>query len=180
MKYLATLLTLLLFGGCGTIRSSKDSAWVKKERAAGRDPVHIGSCGPDAVYDALHYIHRHIKFIRNPFSKKEISIIIQKRHTTACRNFYGIFDERAREISFISDLMAVLRHYNIGVYDLGSNDLKSVGKDRTAIVLIKKKNSLDYHWITYPVNGNITTFYGDDTVIKKIYVLFRLSDGAKL
>ena len=138
MKFLTMALIFFLVSGCGTFRSSKDSDWVKNERAAGRDPIHIRSCGPDAVYDALHYIHRNIRWVKDPFSRKEISIIIQKRHTTACRNFYSIFDERARGISFISDLMAVLKHYNIGVYDLGSTDLKDIKPGSTAIVLIKQ------------------------------------------
>jgi hypothetical protein len=177
MRFLVMVLVPLLVSGCGTIKSSRDSGWVKSERAAGRDPVHIRSCGPEAVYDALHYIHRHILFFRNPFSKEEISIIIQKRHTTACRNFYGVFDEKARGISFISDLIAVLRHYNIGVYDLGSKNLKDIKSETAAIVLIKQRGTLNYHWITYPVRDNIATFYGDEkgTEIKKIYILFALN-----
>ena len=76
MKFLTMALIFFLVSGCGTFRSSKDSDWVKNERAAGRDPIHIRSCGPDAVYDALHYIHRNIRWVKDPFSRKEISIII--------------------------------------------------------------------------------------------------------
>ena len=184
MKFaIISLIGIFLFSGCGTLEYYKEPQYIKEARKVGEDPDHINSCGPDAVYDALSYFHKNVKFKREPFSKKEISKIIQARHTTSCRNILSVFDNRGRQVTFISDMMAVLNHYGIGWYELTSRNLDEVNKKKglgVAIVLVKRKGSIDYHWMTYPSDSkryieNFFAYKGEgDTVIKKVYVLFRL------
>ena len=38
-----------------------------------------------------------------------------------------------------------------------------------ALVLIKKKGTLNYHWMCFPADKNILSFFGKDTVVKEIY-----------
>ena len=177
------LIALFLFSGCGTLEYSREPQYIKDARRGGEDPDHIRSCGPEAIYDALRYLHKNVKFKHEPFSRKEISKIIQARHTTSCRNLLSIFDNRGRQITFISDIMAVLNHYGIGCYELDSRNLNEV-KDKeglgVAIVLVKRKGRLDYHWMSYPSSSknyieNFFEYKGEgDTVIKKVYILFKL------
>ena len=183
MRFLATALALLMLSGCGTLEYHREAQWIKDARLAGEDPEHVRSCGPEAIYGALNYIHRNVRFIKQPFSQAEISKIIQARHTTACRNFMSIFDNRGRQISFISDMMAVLNYYGIGSYELTSRNLKEVDNKEglgVAIVLVKRKGKLDYHWMSYPSSSRnyIENFYqyknSEETVIKKVYILFKL------
>ncbi|MBC8395257.1 MAG: hypothetical protein H8E05_01050 [Bacteroidetes bacterium] len=178
-----SLISVFLFNGCGTLEYCKEPQYIKEARGIGEDPDHINSCGPDAVYDALSYFHKNVKFKREPFSKKEISKIIQARHTTSCRNILSVFDNRARQVTFISDMMAVLNHYGIHWYELTSRNLDEVHKKEglgVAIVLVKRKGAINYHWMTYPFDSkryieNFFAYKGEgNTVIKKVYILFRL------
>ena len=50
--------------------------------------------------------------------------------------------------------------------------LKDLDKDKdTGIVLIRKKNSLTYHWACFPNDTNIESFFGKDTLIEEIYLI---------
>ena len=40
-----------------------------------------------------------------------------------------------------------------------------------AIILIKQKNALNYHWMCFPVDKNILSFFGKDTILKEIYLI---------
>ena len=45
-------------------------------------------------------------------------------------------------------------------------------KNDVALILVKKKYSISYHWMCYPVDLNIFTFYGrGSTVITDIYLI---------
>lgn len=157
--------------GCGVFQSISNDSLHIRERVSGEDPLHTRSCGPKAVVEAINYmgIDPHV-------SHEKISRHIQNNSVLPFRSFLSIFNERARSITFPFEIKRVLEVYNITVKELGSmSDLK---EGDVAIILVCKKRSLEYHWICYPVRGNIKSFFGaKDTRVASVFLLENSNDG---
>ena len=50
-------------------------------------------------------------------------------------------------------------------------NFQDLTKDDVALVLIKEKNSIIYHWMCYPADYNIPRYFGGKTIIKDIYII---------
>jgi len=75
-----------------------------------------------------------------------------------------------RRITFPTELKSILKKH--GFRTVNVSDLEELSQEKdTALVLIKKKSSLSYHWMCFPVDKNIKTFFGKDTIIKEIYLI---------
>ena len=165
MKLAAILFTCFLLSGCGLMEASRDSASVKKSRSMHLDPHHIFSCGPKAIHKAFLQFNIHI-------SAQDISHAIQSN--TSCsnllRDFLSALDNDARKITFPSELKRILKKNGFTIVNIKS--LKDLNQSEDiALVLIKDRKSLNYHWMCFPVDKNIQTFFGKDTIIKEIYLI---------
>ena len=155
-----TLLALVLFVGCGLFQSQRDSQWVKDGRKADLDPRHIYSCGPEALKEAFDRLGINV-------SQKDLSHEIQK-NDTCLRDFLSIFDARARQITFPNEMKSALRKRGYKMVKI--NSLKEINAQKdTAILLVHKVNTLNYHWICYPVSN--FHFFGKETVLDSIYLI---------
>jgi hypothetical protein len=160
MRLFFVMLCLLFVNGCGILQSSKDPQWIKQARLEGRDPVHIYSCGPIAIQKAFKRLGIEV-------SEEDISLEIQS-NGTCLRDFLSIFDREARQITFTSEMRLALEKYNYKMIKI--NSLQEMNEDKdTAILLVRKKNTLEYHWICYPVDR--FHFYGKKTVLDSVYLV---------
>ena len=158
-----TLLALVLFVGCGLFQSQRDSQWVKDGRKADLDPRHIYSCGPEALKEAFDRLGINV-------SQKDLSHEIQK-NGTCLRDFLSIFDTRARQITFPSEMKIALRKHGYKMIKINSLKKINVQKD-TAILLVHKINTLSYHWLCYPVSN--FHFFGKETILDSVYLIEKI------
>ena len=165
MRFIAFLLISFSFIGCGLMDSFRDSPYTKKSRSLNLDPYHIHSCGPEAIQKAF------LKFDID-ISIKDISHAIQA--DVSCSNLFrdilSALDKDARKITFPSELKRILKKNGFSIVNINSLDELNKVED-VALVLIKQEGELNYHWMCFPVDKNIKTFFGKDTVIKEIYLI---------
>jgi len=158
-----TLLALVLLVGCGLFQSQRDSQWVKDGRKADLDPRHIYSCGPEALKEAFDRLGINV-------SQKDLSHEIQK-NGTCLRDFLSIFDTRARQITFPSEMRTALKKHGYKMVKIDS--LKEINEQKdTAILLVHRVNTLNYHWICYPISN--FHFFGKETVLDSIYLIEKI------
>lgn len=145
--------------------SFRDSPYTKKSRSLNLDPYHIHSCGPEAIRKAF------LKF-NIDISIKDISHAIQA--DVSCSNLFrdilSALDKDARKITFPLELKRILKKNGFSIVNINSLDELNKVED-VALVLIKQEGELNYHWMCFPVDKNIKTFFGKDTVIKEIYLI---------
>ena len=153
--------------GCGLFKQFNESEKYKQLRADNRDPHHAASCGPKALYKALKRFDERV-------SRREISheILSNGQITSCVRDLLSIFDNEAREITFPREMKIPLEKRGYIMKKVKSlkelNEQKDVG-----LVLIKKKWTLLYHWLCFPVDKNILTFFGNDTDIQEVYLILK-------
>jgi hypothetical protein len=165
MRFTIALFLTFVMSGCGILQSSRTSNYVKEQRAKNLDPYHIYSCGPEALRKVFLRFGIYI-------SAKDLSHIVQSDPSCAnlLREIACVFSMEGRRITFPTELKSILKKH--GFRTVNVSDLEELSQEKdTALVLIKKKSSLSYHWMCFPVDKNIKTFFGKDTIIKEIYLI---------
>ena len=162
-NFILFFVLILFSSGCGSLKSLSYSSEQNKS-------IHIRSCGPEALYNALTSLKKtgsDIKII----TKKEISREIKKDNKLSAisRGIASAFVYEARAITFPCEITNFLEKREITIKKI--NNLKDLKDKDTAVVLINKKDTMHYHWITHPTNYNILNFFGKDTVVCRIYLL---------
>ena len=153
---------MFFFAGCGVLQSISDSTLHCDKRVKSLDPFHIYSCGPKALEKAMRY-SQHDSLA----SKANYSYYLQ-RDDFFLRDCLSLFDERARSITFPGEVKKILRKEEIDFRVI--KKLSELQSDDVALVLIKKSWSLDYHWMCYPVDEKIESYFGKGkTVVLDIY-----------
>ena len=151
--------------GCGILKQSKEPDHYSELRKNHKDPLHVYSCGPNALQKAFQRLGISI-------SLKSLSHTIQKdfKFNTLVRDFLAVFENRARKITFPEEMLYILKENGFKVSRVkGYENLNKITD--TAIVLIKQKGTLNYHWMCFPVDEDILSFFGKDTVLKEIYLI---------
>tara|TARA_Y100000593_G_C4276272_1_gene320242 strand:+ start:152 stop:652 length:501 start_codon:yes stop_codon:yes gene_type:complete len=164
MRFIAVFLVLML-SGCGVLQSSKDAAWVKEQRALNLDPYHVQSCGPEAMQKAFSNFGIHIEL-------ESLSHTMQSSPSCSnlLRDVLSVFNKQARQITFPAEIKKILKKNDFSIVSIKS--LKDLDKNQdTALVLIRKKNTLTYHWTCFPNDKYIESFFGKDTLIEEIYLI---------
>jgi hypothetical protein len=165
MKFILAFLLAFFTLGCGTLNSSRDPGYVKRARAANYDPYHIQSCGPEALKKAFarHGVELNIKNISH-------KIQTDPSCSNLLRDLLSVFHSEARQITFPAEMKKILKKKGFTIVSIRSLKQLNDNKD-TAIILIKKRNSMTYHWVCFPVDKNIESFFGKGTIIKEIYLI---------
>jgi len=167
MHLIFVFLASFLITGCGLFKQFNESDKFKQLRAENKDPYHAQSCGPDALYKALKQLDERI-------SKREISheILSNAQITSCVRDLLSIFDNDARRITFPSEMKIPLEKRGYTIKKVKS--LNELNKEKDiGLVLIKKKWTLLYHWLCFPADKNILTFFGNDTDIQEVYLILK-------
>ena len=168
MHLIFIFLLSFLVTGCGLFKQFNESEKYKQLRAQDKDPYHARSCGPRALYKALKEFNERI-------SKGELSheILSNGKITSCVRDMLSIFDNEAREITFPNEMEEVLKKRGYEIKKVTS--LKELNEEKdVALVLIKKKWTLTYHWMCFPVDRNILTFFGNETKIEEVYLILNI------
>ena len=155
----------LTFTGCGLFQQARESDHYKALRKQNKDILHVYSCGPEALQDSLRRLGIEI-------SLHDLSHVIQTSFecNTLIRDFTAIFVNKARRITFPEEMIYVLKENGFKVSKIKKYENLNEDTD-TALILIKERNTLDYHWICFPVHKNILSFFGKETVLKEIYLI---------
>ena len=160
------LFALLFFSGCSVFdRPQRDSD--------GYYPAHYECCGPIALEAAInrHYSNLGIRFAKNPAPRKEISRLMQD-NGFLFKEFLSLLDKKAICITWPSEIKKICREYGfeaVALKDLTGLDLE---KDVVIALVHRRFDLSSYHWIVFPINE--MKFYGNKTVVDKIYLLKRI------
>lgn len=162
-KKLFTLLTWataisLLNTGC--IAFHPESAERDKD---GHYIDHFWSCGPTAIYKSLWSFDPR-------GSREQISKEIQSTGNFT-RTLLLFVHHEFVSATFPCEIKQYYQSHNLKVKEVdGLSQLKS---GDVAIVLIRGNLSKGqvYHWLCYPADERIESFYGEDTKIVKIYLI---------
>ena len=164
------LLAAVISCGCGALHQAYEKQEIRLARLHNQDPLHIRSCGPEAIDDAL-------SVFKISMPRSEISYEIQ-RSNSKLKCFISIFENDAREITWPWEIKDFFIKNNkikgFIVVELESLDM--LREDSVAIILIRKPYSLrGYHWITYPTYSKslIINRFGPDTLVSSIYEIKR-------
>jgi|TARA_R110000751_G_scaffold116112_1_gene215675 hypothetical protein len=153
---------MFFFAGCGILQSISTSTLHCDKRVKSLDPFHIHSCGPVALEKAMRYSEHN-----SLASRANYSYYLQSKDFFL-RDCLSVFDERARSITFPGEIRMILDKEDISFRTL--KKLGEIQSDDVALVLVKENWSLTYHWMCYPVDKNISTYFGEgDTTILEIY-----------
>ena len=169
-KKLSWIISLLfalgpLFSGCGIFHPpSRDGN--------GYYTAHFNCCGPTAIEAAINYYYQKqgIVFLKNPAPRKEISKRIQD-DGQFFKSCLALFDRDAVCSTWSWEMKRVAKKYGFELIDIDSFEKLDPSKD-VAVVLVRGRFiSKEWHWMCYPVNKDIKTFFDPDTTIDKIYLL---------
>jgi len=156
---------ITLFVGCGLLNQLREPDSFSALRKDHRDPHHVFSCGPEALEKAFKQLNIYI-------DKEDISHSIQKNNkfNTCVRDILSIFVNAARKMTFPTEMIDAIKEKGYSVSEVKRYSDLNEATD-VAIILIKQKNTLNYHWICFPVDENILSFFGKDTILKEIYLI---------
>lgn len=154
----------LLLGGCGLFNQYK-------KNSEGYYEQHYNCCGPIALEKAFNafYTREGIIFIRNPAPRKEISQAIQKSgmHFKECMAY---FDPRAICITWPSEIEYIADKYGFELITVENLENLDPKKDIAIVLVHGKFLSREFHWLVFPLD-DIKDYYGDGTVVDKVYLL---------
>lgn len=131
--------------------------------------AHYTSCGPEALQAAITqfkmnnnmYIPKNIHFV--PISEQ-----IQKNEKCPSRHILSYIDKAAVEITWPHEMKAICKTHNIKLVETSLKDM-SLNNEVYIILAHNKNKFFYYHWYAFPERD--LYYYGDDTIIDKIYRL---------
>lgn len=155
----------LFFIGCGLVKQYGEPSYYRALKKDNRDYLHLNSCGPEALQKALAKLETET-------NTEILSQSIQKifKCNNLVRDFLSVFINDARGITFPEEIIHILELHGFKVVKVDKLEFLNVLTD-VAIVLVKKENALEYHWMCFPIDKNISTFFGNETIIKEIYLI---------
>ena len=120
----------------------------------------------------MYYAKNGIAFVR-AITTKEISQSIQDNDLPFplnARKCLIVFDRNAAQLTWPNEIKREMQRHGV---KLRTVDIKylNANVDQTYIILVHRKWTLDqYHWFAYPNHAPLY-YYGDRTVVDKIYLL---------
>jgi hypothetical protein len=157
------------FSGCGIFHPAiKDSD--------GYYTAHFNCCGPISIEKAInrYYHNQGIVFVRNPAPRKEVSKIIQD-NGQAFKSFLALLDRDAVCSTWSWEIKAAVKKYGFTLVNADDFEKLDPSKDIAFVLVRGKFLSKAWHWMCYPVDTNIKTFFGSDTKIDKILLLKKIN-----
>lgn len=149
------LINIMSFSsGCGVLHSlvGKTTAYNLQ---------HKNSCAPRAIQKAHWEVGEDV-------TRLKISQQI-KSGNNLVRPIASIFVPQGRNITMPSEIRAYFK--SNGFYIKKIKNFQDLKEGDVALILLKEKNTIYYHWVCYPVDYNITGYFGDRTIVKDIYII---------
>lgn len=167
IRFFLFFLIILTFSGCGLLKQSEEPAYYFKSREVYKDPMHSESCGPRALSKILKAFNKEIDT-----DSLSHSIQANFKWNTLLRGFLAIFINEAREITFQEEMLYMLEENGFKIKKVDCFEQLNEKTD-IALILIKEEGRIAYHWMCFPIDKNILSFFGKDTIIKDIYLVLR-------
>lgn len=131
--------------------------------------AHYTSCGPSALQSAISQFKvNNNLYVPYDVHHIPISEYIQKNEKNSSRHILSFIHKDAVEITWPHEMKAICKKHNIKLVEVKLKDI-TTNDDVYIILAHDKKNFFYYHWYSYP--GQDLYYYGDDTVIDKVYRL---------
>ena len=170
LSWMMSLLFVLgpFFSGCGIFRPpSKDGD--------GYFTAHFDCCGPAAIENAINEYYRRqgVVFTRNPAPRKEISKQIQD-NGMLLKKFMALFDNRVVCATWSWEIREVVKKHGFKIINVKKFKDLDPSTDIAFVLVRGKFFSRQWHWMCYPIEENITKFFGENTKIDRIYLLKRV------
>ena len=167
LLWLISLLFVLapLFSGCGIF-------YPAQRDGNGYYIRHFTCCGPTSIEAAINEYYRKqgIVFAKNPAPREEISKHIQDEGQIF-KGFLSLFDNEAVCATWTWEMKSAVKKYGFELIDIKDFKKLDPSKDIALVLVYGKFFSSQWHWMCYPVDKNITTFFGPNTKIDKILLL---------
>lgn len=149
--------------GCGLLSPYKKN----KE---GFYPQHYNCCGPVALEKAFHKFYKDNDLVvTQELTREEISKKIQ-RTGMGLKEALTFFNKNAICITWPVEIRRVAEQYGFQLINIDDIDKLDPEKDVAIVLVHGSFFSQQYHWVVFPVDA-VRTYYGDETVIDKIYLL---------
>lgn len=132
---------------------------------------HYDSCGPKALEKAFAiYDQKNGIYNKRSISREEISRAIQGGGISI-RGFLSIFHYEALMVTTPNEMKVACKEYGYSTVSL--NSLKKINYEKDVAIVLVFGNILkqEAHWLCIPVNKNAKDFFGEHTVVDKIYLL---------
>jgi len=170
LAWLAAIFFLVgpLFSGCGVFHppaKDKDGYFIK----------HFTCCGPTSIEAAINEYYRKqgVVFARNPAPRKEISKHIQD-DSRLLKGFLSLIDRRIVCATWSWEMKSAVKKYGFELVSIDDLEKLEPNKDIALVLVYGKFISSEWHWMCYPVDNNINTFFSSNTKIDKIYLLKKI------
>ncbi len=161
--FLIYIFSFLFLFGCGIFRAYERDA-------NGFYPAYSNSCGPVALELAFcEFYKRNSDAQKEDISRDEISKTIQQEGITE-KEFLSLFNREAVCITWPSEIKRIAKNYGFELVPVNSLSDIDVNKDVAIVLLHGRYFSRQYHWSVYPIY-DVKSYYGNDTVIDKIYLV---------
>ena len=158
-----------LFSGCGILHPpSRDGN--------GYYTAHFNCCGPTAIEAAInkYYSNHGIIICEKPYpSKKQISKQIQD-DGMLLKKFLALFDNRIVCSTWSWEIREVVKKYGFELINIEKFENLNPSTDIAFVLVRGKFFSKEWHWMCYPVDEDIETFFGSETKIDKILLLRKI------
>lgn len=156
-----------LFSGCGIFNppaKDKNGYYIK----------HLTCCGPTAIEAAINEYYRKqgIVFAKNPAPKEEVSKHIQD-DGQLFKSFLALFDREAVCVTWSWEMKRVVEKYGFKLVSAQDFEKLNPKKDIALVLVRGRFFSSEWHWMCYPVDKNIKSFFGKDTKIDTLYLLIK-------
>ena len=156
-----------LFSGCGVFdrpRVDSDGHYVK----------HFYCCGPIAIRKALtEYNKREGILNKRYISSKEISKQIQE-DGMMFKRFLSLLDKEFVCSTWSWEMKNAVKKYGFELVSVNNFKKLDPSKDIAFVLVRGKFLSKDWHWMCYPVDKGVETYFGTDTKIDLIYLLKKI------
>ena len=158
-----------LFSGCGIFHPPLRDG-------DGYYSQHFNCCGPVAIEAAINYYYHKqgIVFYTNPAPRNQISKQIQD-DGMYFKKFLSFFDRQVVCATWSWEMKKVVKTYGFELIDADSFEKLDPSKDIAIILVRGKFISKEWHWMCYPVDKDIKTFFGTNTKIDKILLLRKIN-----
>ena len=133
---------------------------------------HLKSCGPEAIEKALIEYYKR-KGIAYCVRADQISRQIQDKEQFL-KKLLILFDNKTVRVTWSWEIKKILKKYGFKLINVNNFEKLDPKKDIAFVLVRGKFFSREWHWMCYPVEKNIRTFYGPDTKINAIYLLKRI------
>ena len=130
---------------------------------------HYYSCGPQALAKAVIELGDYKTIV-------QVSKDIQETGNGS-RFILSLFHHDAISITFPSEVKDICEQYGYEAVEIDDFDSLDPEKDVAMVLVWGKVLGYEAHWLCFPVDKDIKSFFGEGTTISKIFIIKKKNEG---